>query len=197
MRARVKPFFNDQMNQSYNDTILDEPFPCPTCGQMLAPSVRVCVVCKQPIDPAQIQRRPPESPAVEVHPPGPGPRARFSWRIFFLVLVAWLSAAAICQHFLGYAKSQIALGGVVVLTSIWVFFDAGHKAVPKPLRWWIGSLLLWIIFFPWYLARRRTPEARCPFESEVGPVVRALLFILIAFFLLSAVLVILKGPTPR
>ena len=25
-----------------------EPFPCPSCGQLLAPSCRVCVACKEP-----------------------------------------------------------------------------------------------------------------------------------------------------
>ena len=33
-----------------------EPFPCPACGQMLGPSCRVCVACKQPLNPAEIKR---------------------------------------------------------------------------------------------------------------------------------------------
>lgn len=198
MTAGVKRFFNDPMNQSTNDAILDEPFACPACGQMLAPTIQVCVVCKQPIDRAQIRRPALEPPPVEVHPSPVVPRARFSWPIFFVVLVVWLLAAAASQQLLGNAKSQIVLGSVVILTSLWVFLDAERKTVPKPLRWGIGSLLLWIVFFPWYLARRRSPQAPCPFvEGEVGPIARALFFILVTFFLVGAILIIVKGPSAR
>lgn len=182
------------MNQSYNETIPEEPIACPACGQMLAPTVRVCVVCKQPIDPAQIKRPALEPSPVEVHRSPAAPRARFSWAIFFSVLVLWLLAAAVSLQLLGEVKGQLALGSVVILSSIWVFFDAGRKAVPKPLRWGIGSLLLWILVFPWYLARRREPQAPCPFiEAEVGPITRALFFILVTFFLLGALLITLKS----
>lgn len=173
----------------------DEPFPCPACGQMLAADVRVCVVCKQPIDPTQIRRPDARPPRVEIQRGSlPLPRARFSWRIFFLVLSSWLLVAGVAQWFLGPTKSQLALGGVVILTSIWVFFDAEHRGVPKPLRWGIGSLMLWILVFPWYLARRRQPQAPCPFvEAEAGPLARLLFLILLTFFILSAVLVVFKG----
>ena len=86
----------------------------------------------------------------------------------------------------------------MVLSSIWVFYDARERGVPQPLRWGVGCLLVWIIFFPWYLARRRTPEAACPFiEAEKGPLLRFLLITLLVFFLFSVVLVVLKGPPPR
>ncbi len=186
------------MSEVPTPDISEEPFACPACGQMLAPTIRVCVVCKQPIDPAQIKRPALEPPPVEVHPSPVVPRARFSWPIFLSVLVVWLLAAAISQRLLGYMKSQLALGSAVVLSSIWVFLDAERKAVPKPLRWGIGSLLLWILVFPWYLARRRSPQAACPFvEGEVGPITRALFFILVTFFLLGAILIIVKGPSAR
>jgi energy-converting hydrogenase Eha subunit A len=178
----------------------DEPFPCPHCGQMLAPTCRVCVACKEPVDVTQLKRS--AAPPVEttaVQPPVPPPEpARFSWSIFFFVLIAWLGAAVVTQQLLGAVKSQWVLGSVVLLSSVWVFYDAEQKRVPKPLRWGLGSLLLWILVFPWYLARRTKPQAPCPFiEREAGPVTRALLFALVLFFLLSIVVMIFVGPSPK
>jgi flagellar biosynthesis/type III secretory pathway M-ring protein FliF/YscJ len=53
---------------------------------------------------------------------------------------------------------------IVIGTSIWVYFDAkeiGVKKVegksvvnPGPVAWLIGCLLLWIVVFPIYLAKR-------------------------------------------
>src|SRR5437588_5305951 len=74
----------------------DEAFPCPACGQMLAPSCRVCVACKQPIDPAQIKSA--SARALELRPfdaqptagPGAGPGAgnvRFPWVLFLVLLL--------------------------------------------------------------------------------------------------------------
>jgi hypothetical protein len=180
----------------------DEPFACPACGQMLAPTCRVCVACKQPVDPALIRK-----PRVSVQGPEPAPPqeppptiepARFSWMIFLSVLAAWLLAAAVTQRLLGVEISQFVLGGVVILSSVWVFYDAQRKGVAKPLRWGIGVILLWILVFPWYLARRRTPQAPCPFiEGEAGPLARALLFALIVFFLLGIAIMLFKGPPPK
>lgn len=179
--------------------IPDEPFPCPHCGQMLAPTVRICVSCKQPIDPAQIRRPEPFVATRRLQPSLPTPaRARFSWRIFLGVLIAWFLVATAAQALVGPVKGQLVMGGAVMVSSVWVFFDAQARGVPRPLRWGLGSLLLWVLVFPWYLARRRTPQAPCPFiEGEASPVARALLFVLIMFFVLSAVLFILKGPPAR
>src|SRR2546423_9455397 len=70
----------------------DEAFPCPACGQMLAPSCRVCVACKQPIDPAQIKSA--SARALELRPfdaqPTAGPGAgnvRFPWALFLVLLL--------------------------------------------------------------------------------------------------------------
>lgn len=185
---------------SADDERSGEVFPCPHCGQMLGPAVRVCVSCRQPIDPDQIRR----PAAVLPFPVTPQPtlpaatRARFSWPIFFWVLTAWFVAAAVSQQLLGTSRSQMVMASVVILSSGWVFFDAQERRVPKPLRWGLGSLLLWIVVFPWYLARRRTPEAPCPFvEAEASPLARALFFVLMVFFLLSVVLILLKGPPPK
>jgi hypothetical protein len=59
-------------------------------------------------------------------------------------------------------------------------------------------MLLPVIIFPWYLARRRVPQSACPFvEREVGPIIRFLFFALAAFFLLSAIFYVLHGPAPK
>lgn len=74
--------------------------------------------------------------------------------------------------------------GVELAASAWVYYDAHARRIPRPLRWGLGSLLLWILIFPWYLSRRRTPEAPCPFvEAEVGPITRFLLVILLTIIL--------------
>jgi hypothetical protein len=183
-------------------SVNDEPFACPACGQMLAPTCRVCVACKQPVDPTLTQK--PQASVRELKPelaqvlPPPVEPARFSWMIFLSVLAAWLFAAAVTQQLLGLEISQFVLGGVVILSSVWVFYDAQRKGVAKPLRWGIGVILLWILVFPWYLARRRTPQAPCPFiEGEAGPLARALLFALIVFFLLGIAIMLFKGPPPQ
>ncbi len=179
--------------------IPDEPFPCPHCGQMLAPTVRICVSCKQPIDPAQIRKSEPLTAPLRRQPSLPTrAQASFSWRIFLGVLAAWFLAATVALALLGSEKAQLVMGGAVMVSSAWVFFDAQSRGVPRPLRWGLGSLLLWVLVFPWYLARRRTPQAPCPFiEAEASPIARALLFVLIMFFVLSAVLILFKGPPAR
>ncbi len=176
----------------------NEPFACPACGQMLAPSCHVCVACKQPINFTKIKRATVTEGTLKPQASRPTTeRARFPWRLFLILLVARLLAAVAAQHRLGLVKAELLLGSVEILSAAWVFYDAHEKGVAKPLRWALGSLLLWIVVFPWYLARRKNPQTPCPFvEAEVGPLTRALLFALLVFFLLSVVLVILKRP-PR
>ncbi len=174
----------------------DEPFACPHCGQLLAPSVRICASCKQPIDPSQIARPVISIPIAEQIIALPQKeQARFSWSIFFGVLCTWFLVAVAFQRLLGYEKSQFVLGGVVIISSAWILHDAHKKGIPKGLRWSLGSLFLWILIFPWYLARRRTPKASCPFiEGESGRTARTLLIILFVIFLLGAVMMVIKGP---
>ena len=172
-----------------------EPFPCPACGQMLASSCRVCVVCKQPINPAEIKKpEPPVAPRFEPRSPAAhSSAARFSWSIFLAVLLSWVLLAALAERFLGPVRSQLLLGGVVVLSSAWVFYDAHDKLVPKPLRWGLGSLLLWIVVFPWYLARRRDPHVPCRLvEANLRPLARLLLAAVVIFVLLGIVTWLLK-----
>jgi hypothetical protein len=168
----------------------DEPFPCPACGQMLAASCRFCVACKQPIDPAHINsaieaQRLPQLRAPSVPVVG----APFSWTIFFVVLLVWLILAGASEKLLGPTRAQWLMLGVVLVSSLWVLQDAHAKSIAKPFRWAIGSFLLWIVFFPWYLSRRKVPAAPCRLvEAEFSPLVRALLFGLLVLFLFAAAL---------
>lgn len=177
-------------------TFPDEPFACPNCGQLLAPRVRVCPSCRQAVDPNEIVRPEVVIPIAEQVIPLPPTKeqARFSWGIFFAALGSWLVVAAIVESVLGPARSQFVLFALVAVSSVWVYRDARERNIPKPIRWSLGALLLWMIIFPWYLSRRRTPQAECPFiEGEGGRVARSLLFILLVFFLLWA-LMMLIGP---
>jgi hypothetical protein len=196
----MNKWINEQMNRYdplFSPPVSDragEPFPCPHCGQMLAPSCRVCVACKQAIEPSEIATLQPASPPAEILEAGvtaQRERVRFPWAIFLLVLAAWMAGASAVQFLLTPVKSQLLLAGVQVLTSVWVFYDAQDKGVPKPLRWGLGTLLLWPIIFPWYLGRRSQPAARCPFvEGPAGPLTRALLVVL----LLALLILVFKGP---
>ena len=178
-------------------TFPDEPFACPHCGQMLAPSCRVCPSCRETIDPNDIVRPEIVIPIAEQVVPLPVAEeyARFSWSIFFATFGVWLVVGLITESLLGPEKGRYVLGALVVLSSLWVYRDAREKNIPKPFRWGLGSILLWILIFPWYLARRRTPKAACPFiEGEGGRVMRSLLFILLVFFLLSLLMLLFKVP---
>jgi len=107
------------------------------------------------------------------------------------VFTVLLAAAA--ERLLGPGRSEFLLDSVVILTSAWVYYDAHDKLVPKPLRWGLGSLLLWIVVFPWYLARRRDPVAPCRFvEAEISLAMRLLLAALLTLSLLGMVMMVLK-----
>jgi hypothetical protein len=176
-----------------------EPFACPECGQMLAANCQVCVACKTPIDFARVARTPPPDRVAPSLPHGvlALEPARFSWGIFFGVFVCYLFLASLAQGLLGSKGSAYAMLGFILATSLWVFVDARSKSIPKPAGWALACLLLWMVFFPWYLSRRRTPEAPCPaIEGESGPVTRTILLVLIVMTLLGAILMISSGDLP-
>ncbi len=177
----------------------DEAFECPYCGQLLAPTCRVCVSCKLPIDPARIQRSVPVAPESlpVLTKPEPAP-VRFSWPIFFAVLGASWVIAVVVMRFFGLEKAQFIMSGVQIVAAIWVFFDARQKTIRKPMRWALGSLLLWLIFFPWYLARRLRPEAPSPFvESESGPFTRVMILAIFILFLVGVIVTVISGPVAK
>ncbi len=180
----------------------DEAFECPYCGQMLAPSCRVCVACKLPIDPARIPRSIPipAGPLPVLSQPELAP-VRFSWPIFFAVLGGLWIAAAICVAAFGTdaaRKMQVPMSLLPFVCGLIVFWDARTNRVRKPLRWALGVALLWIVFFPWYLARRRKLEAPCPFvESESGVFTRVMILIVFISFLISILAFQLGWPVPK
>jgi len=170
--ATDKPHLEEQLPS--------EPFPCPSCGQMLAPSCRVCAACRHLIDATEIRK--PQAPApLETSVQREPEPVRFSWRSFLKVFVIWVVGATLVQRFMPPLRAQLVLGGVQILCSFWVLFDALEKHLPRPFRWGMGTLLLWPIIFPWYLARRNYPMRPCPFiEARVKPATMAALFILLA-----------------
>jgi len=177
-----------------------EPFPCPACGQMLAPSCRVCVACRETINPAEIALSPgvgwraAPAPALECRPKS----VRYPWPIFFAVLGISCVVAMILTGFMEQQKAQLAMWGLQMLAGIWVYIDALRRGIPRPLRWAAGTILLPVfIIFPWYLARRTKPQSSVPFvEAEVGRLTRFLAFALVVFFLLSAIIYVVEGPKP-
>ena len=167
-----------------------EPFACPACGQMLAPTCRICVACKQPIDPREIAAASAPVPQAELLEARTSPaNVPFPWALFFILLAIRIGAGALAGRRFAVIKVELALAGLEMLCSIWVFYDATRRGLPRPLRWALGSLLLWPIVFPWYLARRARPQARCPFvEGAALPIV---ILVLVAIGVLIA---LARGP---
>jgi hypothetical protein len=167
-------------NRPSDEEFPTEPFPCPACGQLLASSCRVCAACKHTIDPAEI-RKPRVLPVVGEPARAELEPVRFPWRTFLIVFAIWVPGAMLVQLHMAPPKAQLVLGGIQILCSFWVLFDAFEKHLPRPLRWGMGTLLLWPIIFPWYLARRNRPRQPCPFiEAQVSPITLAVLIIILA-----------------
>ena len=163
-----------------------EAFPCPHCGQMLGPEVRVCAACHRAIDPAQIRvavDHPPEVARTFTEKAPVARRTPFPWAVCLggflgLILLMGLAEArfgpAAITHYVEASVRYVEL--VPFATALWVLFDASRKRVPRPVQWGLATMLLWPIAFPWYLARRRRPDTVCPFvESGAGSVVRIVL----------------------
>ncbi|HEV2494624.1 MAG TPA: hypothetical protein VG204_16290 [Terriglobia bacterium] len=170
-----------------------EPFACPNCGQMLAPQCRVCVACHQAIDLALINatstRAAASQPEAANRAAAAVSRVPFPWLLFFALLLVRLAAAGLSERRWGLVRAELVLGGFEMLCAVWVFYDAHHRAAPRPFRWAFGTLLLWPIVFPWYLVRRKTPQAVCPFIEGMGmPIV---LLVLLA---LGVVITLIRGP---
>lgn len=173
-----------------NSAFPNEPFACPHCGQMLAPSCRVCVACKSAIDPKQIRTAPTEALPPEIpEMRTPMPSVRFPWLLFLALFFLRILLFGAIQMRLGMVKTELVLGGLEMISCVWVFYDAQRSGAPRPFRWALGTLLLWPFVFPWYLVRRRTPHAPCPFVEGIGlPIV---ILALVAFGIL---LVLINGP---
>jgi hypothetical protein len=171
-----------------NSAFPDEVFPCPACGQLLAPSCRVCVACKQPIDPAKINLAPAQVPSAEAEPARPIiATVRFPWPLFLALLLIRILLAGLAERQWGLLKAELVLLAIEMGCSVWVFYDANLIGAPRPFRWALGTLFLWPIVFPWYLVRRKMPRALCPFVEGIGlPIVfLALIAIGVLFALLK------------
>jgi len=170
-----------------------EPFPCPACGQMLAATCRVCVACRQAIDPTKINMMLAETPsaAEEQAQAGipTGATVRFPWPLFLALFFGRVLAAGLIEQRWGLLKAELVLGTIEALCAVWVFYDAGRSRVPRPFRWAWGTLFLWPFVFPWYLVRRKTPRALCPFVEGI-----ALPIVFVVLLAVGVIFVLIKGP---
>lgn len=176
-----------------------EPFACPHCGQMLAPECRVCVACRQPIeidkigDGGRTDLLQPQADTL----PSKSVRSHFSWAIFFVILAAALVLMSVAIRLIGLEASRLVFVGIMFICAGWVFYDARFKGIPRPWRWSIMTLFFWIVFFPWYLGRRRTPESPCAvMESPTSVFFRALFWFVLILLFLTLLAALVKSP-PR
>jgi hypothetical protein len=180
-------------------TYPSEPFACPACGQLLAPNCRVCVACRQPIDFSAVGRQPvsvlPTYPAILDRPQVE--RVHFPWRILIVVMCVGMIVAQISLALWGEDKGLLVVQGLLILTGVWVFFDAVQRRIPRPLRWGLGTILLLAVVLPWYLARRNKPQATVAFEEVgTGVIIRFVLVALLVFFLIGLIINVVQGPQP-
>lgn len=177
-----------------------EPFACPSCGQMLAPSCRVCVACGAPVDPSQARQPAPVAAAPVPETPGPekqpaGAISHFSWPVFFVCVAAYLLTAVAAERLLKPHEVKWFVGGLLVGCAAWVYVDARVRRVPHPLRWAVGAFLIWIVVFPWYISRRRKPETPClVMEAQGTAFLRMVVWVIVIFFLFGLISVVLRKP---
>jgi hypothetical protein len=175
----------------------DEPFLCPSCGQLLGPSVRTCVSCKHVINPAEIARTP--APALPTTPrpariEAPRESVPYPWRILVAVMGIGMIVGLIAFALLGPQNGPKAIQAIPIVAGFWVFFDAFQRRIPRPFRWSMGTMLLLGLVLPWYLARRSKPQASVPFiESETRSTTRILLIILLVVFLIGVAINVWQG----
>src|SRR5207249_8219268 len=85
----------------------DEVFPCPNCEQMLAPTCRICVACRQPIDPAKITLPTIGLRHAAAQPSRTTRRVYFPWGLFFALLMVRLLVLVTTARFWGVAKAEV------------------------------------------------------------------------------------------
>lgn len=156
-----------------------DPFPCPNCGQMLGPGCAVCAACRAPVDFTKVRTATEPAPAFAPAPgsgapevanrQGPSPLGKdapspsqFSLPIFIISVLVYLTVVGAAARVLPITDFRYFLAGLLVACTGWVIFDAHARRIPHPLRWGLGTLFIWVVVFPWYLSRRRTPAMPCP-----------------------------------
>jgi hypothetical protein len=176
-----------------------EPFACPHCGQLLAPTCRVCVACRQPVQPGTLSRAD-AAVGVQDQPESGSPagrRAQFSWPIFFAMLAAVVLFMSVAIRLIGIETSERIFLGFTFLSAGWVFYDARLKGISRPWRWSIMTVFFWIVFFSWYVSRRRTPQLPCAvIEDQTSIFFRALFWFVLILLFLTFIAAVVKTP-PR
>jgi hypothetical protein len=193
------PELNKTDEKSIQAVDLRDPFACPQCGQMLAPTCRVCVACGHAIELSEIIR---SQGRFDGQPPSEVPRSaargsQFSWAIFFGTLAGAMLIISVAVRFIGVESSKLAFVGFTLICAGWVFYDARSRRIPHGWRWSIMTVFFWIVFFPWYLSRRRRPLVACrPMEDQRSVIFRALLWAVVILLFLSIIAGVIKSP-PR
>lgn len=192
-----KPDVNMTGEKNLQPAELREPFACPHCGQMLAPTCRVCVACGEPIEPLEIirARRGVDGQAGAETQRSAVRRTQFSWAIFFATVAAAMVVMSIAIRLLGVETSKLAFIGFTLMCAGWIFYDARSKGIPQAWRWSIMTVFFWIIFFPWYVSRRKTPRLPCPaMEEQTSTLFRVLLWFVVILLFLSVIAAVVKSP---
>jgi hypothetical protein len=177
-----------------------EPFACPHCGQMLAPTCHVCVACGEPVEAGAVSRAKVVLPVQpEFYSQRPvARRAQFSWPIFFAFLAGWLVIVVFASqavHEIGARSVELAVVGLQLVCAGWVFLDASGKRIPRPWRWSVMTLFFWIVFFPWYVSRRRAPQQPCAvMEAQTSLFFRAIFWLVLVVLFLSFIAAVVKTP---
>ncbi|MDE3180331.1 MAG: hypothetical protein KGM47_11820 [Acidobacteriota bacterium] len=194
---------------------LAEPFACPNCGQMLAPACRVCVACRETVDFTKVAKQAGaasdyETPAAKIEPSWqpstaptpsnapasqPPPSAQFSWPIFFICVAAYVLIGYGAEHILKKSDLSWFVAGLLTACAVWVYVDARLRKIPYPLRWAVGSFLIWIVAFPWYLSRRRKPKLACAImESPARAFLRTVIWVLLFCAILGLISAVMRRP---
>lgn len=177
-----------------------EPFACPNCGQLLAPTCRVCAACREPVDFSKIGKPEPAIatpvPLTAIPAPStPVGSGQFSWPIFFVCVAVYLLIGYGAEHLLKGPDLRWFVGGLLVGCAAWVYYDARRRSVPHPLRWVFGSLLIWILVFPWYVSRRRKPEVSCPIMEAPGRAfIRTVIWVLLLCAIVGLISAVVRKP---
>lgn len=184
-----------------------EPFECPNCGQMLGPGSTVCAACRQTVDFAKVRAAviaPVSTPATASSQPEepqaqlPIGKNQFSLPIFVASVLIYLTVVGAAASVLTITHFRYFLAGVLIGCTAWVIFDAHARRVPHPLRWGLGTLFIWVVVFPWYLSRRRTPEAPCPIMDAQGRFfARTVLFVFVLCGILYCLLAVVLHKPPK
>lgn len=200
------PSTDSSMNPSDSTTAaaLAEPFECPNCGQMLGPGSTVCPACRQAVDFTKVKATaskpvsalPVDAQAEKPQAPFAAGKNQFSLPIFVASVLVYLTVVGMAANFLTITHFRYFLAGLLVGCTAWVIYDARARSVPHPLRWGLGTLFIWVVVFPWYLSRRRTPEVPCPvMDAQTRFFARTVLFVFVLCGILYCLLaVVLHKP---